>query len=52
MLEFLGEVTLGKKLRQTIFQVVKDGHVTKDLGGKLSTSEFTDAVIQKLINLK
>lgn len=52
MLEFLGEVTLGKKLRQTIFQVVKDGNVTKDLGGKLSTSEFTDAVIQKLKNLK
>ena len=48
MLEFLGETKLSNKIKKTLFNVVKRGKVTKDLGGKLSMSGFTDSVIDNL----
>jgi len=48
MLEFLGETKLSNKIKKTLFKVIKSGQVTKDLGGKLSMSGFTDKVIDNL----
>jgi isocitrate/isopropylmalate dehydrogenase len=33
-----------------VFEAVIDGHATPDLGGSLSTSDFTDAIIRRVKN--
>ncbi len=48
MLEHLGESEAAKRLDKVINKVLKTGPLTPDLGGKASTSEFTDAVINAL----
>lgn len=48
MLENLGEYELAAKLDQAVNSVLAEGPHTGDLGGKASTEEFTDALIQKL----
>lgn len=48
MLDFLGEHSIGQKVKTAILQTVKQGEVTVDLGGKLSMTEFTDKVIRNL----
>ncbi|MEZ6187876.1 MAG: isocitrate/isopropylmalate dehydrogenase family protein [Planctomycetota bacterium] len=46
MLEHLGERDAAAKVRKGLETVLGEGkHVTRDLGGKASTLEFTDAVI-------
>ncbi len=52
MLDWLGAkhndskcVEIGQKLESTIFNLVKNGVKTKDIGGTKSTSEFTQAII-------
>jgi isocitrate dehydrogenase (NAD+) len=49
MLDYLGELDAAARLRGAIEQVYQTGrHLTGDVGGTASTTEFTDAVIQKL----
>ena len=36
------------KIEKALFNTFEAGEFTEDLGGKLSTTEFTDAVIAKL----
>jgi len=49
MLVHLGEREAGQRLQQAIEKVYAEGkHLTPDVGGKASTSEFTDAVISCL----
>lgn len=52
MLDWLGAkhndskcIEIGQKLESTIFNLVKNGVKTKDIGGTKSTSEFTQAII-------
>jgi len=55
MLDWLGAkhndskcVDVGAKLESTIFDLVKTGSKTKDIGGDMSTTEFTKAITDNL----
>ncbi len=49
MLNHLGEREAATKVDAALIKVYRDGkHVTKDVGGKAGTKEFTDAVIKAL----
>jgi len=49
MLNHLGEKTAAERIEKALIKVYKEGkHVTKDVGGKAGTQEFTDAVIAAL----
>jgi isocitrate dehydrogenase (NAD+) len=49
MLAHLGERDAATRLQEAIHQVYAEGeHLTGDVGGKASTTEFADAVIRKL----
>ncbi|HLG94763.1 MAG TPA: isocitrate dehydrogenase (NAD(+)) [Bryobacteraceae bacterium] len=49
MLTHLGESAAAKCLRRAVERVYAEGkHLTPDVGGKASTSEFTDAIIANL----
>jgi isocitrate dehydrogenase (NAD+) len=46
MLNHLGEQSAAERIEKALIKVYKEGkHVTKDVGGKAGTQEFTDAVI-------
>ena len=56
MLEWLGNrnndqnsLTTAKKLEQSVLELIKSGISTKDIGGTMSTREFTHEIINKLI---
>ena len=40
---------VAKKLESSVYDVVKDGVKTKDIGGNKTTMEFTQHVISKLV---
>jgi isocitrate dehydrogenase (NAD+) len=49
MLNHLGEPSAAQRIEAALIKVYKEGkHVTKDVGGKAGTQEFTDAVIAAL----
>lgn len=49
MLEYINERELADRLRNAIFAVLEEGKIlTVDLGGNSSTTEFTQAIINKL----
>ncbi|PIU36709.1 isocitrate dehydrogenase [Candidatus Roizmanbacteria bacterium CG_4_10_14_0_2_um_filter_36_35] len=48
MLEFLGEDKMAQKIRKSITKTIEIGLTTKDLGGSLKSSEFTDKIINNL----
>jgi isocitrate dehydrogenase (NAD+) len=49
MLNHLGEQSTAERIEKALIKVYKEGkHVTKDVGGKAGTQEFTDAVIAAL----
>jgi isocitrate dehydrogenase (NAD+) len=49
MLHHIGETGAAQQIERALQKVYVDGkHLTQDVGGKASTSEFTDAVIQQL----
>ena len=51
MLDYMEQHDKAKKLRRTVRHVVGQGEVvTPDLGGRASTSEFTDELIRHLTN--
>ncbi len=46
MLDHIGERAAGERIENALKKVYEEGkHVTKDVGGKAGTEEFTDAVI-------
>jgi isocitrate dehydrogenase (NAD+) len=47
MLRHLGERRAGEVLRRSILAALSDGARTRDIGGKLSTTEFTAEVIRR-----
>ncbi|MCL6599106.1 MAG: tartrate dehydrogenase [Alicyclobacillus macrosporangiidus] len=49
MLDFIGEQELGAKLLDAIEATLVSGRVTPDLGGRASTDEVADAVIDHLL---
>ncbi|MDP4011563.1 MAG: isocitrate/isopropylmalate dehydrogenase family protein [Candidatus Roizmanbacteria bacterium] len=48
MLDYLGYVTLAHQLNKAVLKSIKSGNTTRDLGGNLKTSEFTDVVLSNL----
>ncbi len=48
MLDHLGETATAQKIDRAVDQVLAEGPRTADLGGKATTEEFTDAVIDTL----
>jgi len=56
MLEWLGNknndqnsIAASKKLEETVLQVIESGITTKDVGGNMSTREFTKEITNRLI---
>lgn len=48
MLNFIGETTAAAKIKSALFETLKSGVKTADIGGNASCSEFTNAVVQRL----
>jgi isocitrate dehydrogenase (NAD+) len=49
MLEHLGDIDRGRRIRRALEQTVREGKtVTSDLGGTATTDQFTEAIIAKL----
>lgn len=48
MLNFIGETTAAAKIKSAVFETLKSGIKTTDIGGNASCSEFTNAVVQRL----
>jgi isocitrate dehydrogenase (NAD+) len=47
MLNYLGEKKASQRLQHAIEHVYAEGrHLTRDVGGQASTTQFTDAVIR------
>lgn len=53
MLKYLGEFDRAKLVFEAIVKVMEEGkHLTRDLGGKASTTEITDAIVEKIESIK
>lgn len=48
MLKYIGETVYAQKIQSALFKTFSQGKFTSDLGGNLTTKEFTDAIIQNL----
>ncbi len=48
MLRYIGENIYAKKIEKALFKTLSNGVCTSDLGGNVTTSEFTEAVIREL----
>lgn len=48
MLKYIGENFYAEKIEKALFKTLAGGNKTADIGGKLSTTEFTDVVINNL----
>lgn len=49
MLDHIGQAEKGNRLRQAIAEVIQTGdRCTRDLGGTASTTEFTEAILERL----
>ena len=48
MLDWLGQRQAAAALRRAVEQAFADGHLTQDLGGKLTTDELTAAIIERV----
>lgn len=48
MLNFIGETTAAAKIKSALFETLKSGIKTADIGGNASCSKFTNAVVQRL----
>jgi tartrate dehydrogenase/decarboxylase/D-malate dehydrogenase len=51
MLDHFGEEELGAKLLDVIENVASDGYVTPDIGGKFTTNEVTEEIIERVRTL-
>ena len=50
MLKYINEFSYAEKIEKALFKTLADGNKTADLGGNLSTTEFTQSVIKNLCN--
>lgn len=48
MLRYIGENIYAEKIEKALFKTLSNGVCTSDLGGNVTTSEFTEAVIREL----
>ncbi len=48
MLKYIGEVSHADKIEKALFKTLANGDKTADLGGNLSTTDFTSKVIENL----
>ena len=48
MLKYIGENSYAEKIEKALYNVFEKGIFTADLGGSVSTTEFTNAVIKEL----
>lgn len=48
MLKYINENDYAQKIEKALFKTLKDGYKTADIGGTLSTTEFTDKIISNL----
>ncbi len=48
MLEWLGEEKAATAVRRAVERAFADGNLTADLGGKLTTVQLTDAIVQRV----
>lgn len=48
MLKYIGENVYAEKIEKALFKALEQGKCTGDLGGTLSTTEFTEVVIKNL----
>jgi len=48
MLKFIGEISHAEKIEKALFKTLANGDKTADLGGELSTTDFTKKVINNL----
>ncbi len=48
MLKYIGETMYAQNIEKALFKTLEAGDKTKDLGGLLSTTEFTDKIISNL----
>lgn len=48
MLRYIGENTYAEKIEEALHKTLNSGKMTADLGGNLSTTEFTDEIIKNL----
>ena len=48
MLKYIGENNYAEKIEKALFKTLSEGSKTADLGGTLSTTEFTDKIIKNL----
>ncbi|MGN0030639.1 MAG: isocitrate/isopropylmalate dehydrogenase family protein [Candidatus Gastranaerophilaceae bacterium] len=48
MLKYIEEVPVAKKIEKALFKTLSDGYKTVDIGGNLSTDEFTKKIIENL----
>ena len=49
MLKYINENEYAAKIEKALFKTLSSGFKTSDLGGNLSTSEFTDVIIKNLL---
>lgn len=49
MLKYINEYTYAEKIEKALFKTLSEGDKTGDIGGNLSTSEFTSKVIENLV---
>lgn len=49
MLKYINEYNYADNIEKALFKTLSAGNKTADLGGSLSTSEFTDCIIKNLI---
>jgi isocitrate dehydrogenase (NAD+) len=48
MLRYLGENQHAQKIEKALFKTLSNGDKTQDIGGTLTTTEFTQKVISNL----
>lgn len=48
MLRYISEYTYAEKIEKALFKTLNEGFKTSDIGGTLSTTEFTDKIISNL----
>ena len=48
MLKYIDEVSVAEKIEKALFKTLSDGHKTVDIGGNMSTTEFTKKIIENL----
>ena len=48
MLKYINENNYAQKIENALFKTLSEGYKTADIGGTLSTTEFTDKIISNL----